>query len=90
MGTVYDQPTSLTRIVNAGTKFITLTYFDNGACYVYSYSAEKDLFTYAGSALNYNSTKQSGADATPNVVRVQIYEVDTTKFTLSLLHDIEA
>lgn len=90
MGTIYEQPTTLNRVVNASIKYVTLTFFDNGACYVYSYTSEKDLFSYAGGALRYNETKQTGTEPSPNVARVQIYEVDNKNFTLSLLHDIEA
>ncbi len=89
MGTVYEQPTTMNRVVTAITKYITLTYFDNGAVYVYSYSTEKDLFTYTAGALNYNINKQQSTETSPNVAHVQIYEINAKDRTLTLLHDIE-
>lgn len=80
----------MNRVVTATTKYLTLTYFDNGSTYVYSYSTERDLFTYTAGALNYNNNKQSNTDPTPNVVSVQIYEIDTKDRVLTLIHDIEA
>lgn len=86
MATIYDRPTTIERVVRSNMKYIIITYFDNGSVFSYASTDDKSMFSNVGSSINYNSTKQSG---TPVLQSVQVYLVDATKRSLTLVHDIE-
>lgn len=86
MATIYEQPTTIDRIVRSNMKYIIITYFDNGSAFSYASTDDKSMFANVGGSINYNSTKQAG---NPTLEAVQVYIVDAAKRTVTLVHDIE-
>lgn len=85
MGTIYQQSTIIQKTVRNNMKYIILTYFDNDNVFSYGSTDDKSMFSNVSTSINYNSTKQAG---NPSLLSVQVYQVDATKRTLTLIHDI--
>ena len=86
MGTIYEQPTTIERIVSMTMKYIIVTYYDNSTAYPYGVATDKDMFSTVGGAVNYNTNKQPSA---PLLLAVQVYSIDFKDHALTLVHDIE-